>query len=64
MLIRFFVDRFLDDWCRRTMNSRLVAMKKVAKMLRIHRQLLLDWFLAKETRLLWAPWRVSTTRRK
>ncbi len=40
--------KFLDDWCRRTMRSRLVPMKKVAKMLRTHRQLLLNWFRAKE----------------
>lgn len=40
--------RFLDEWCRRTMRSRLAPMKKVARMLRTHRQLLLNWFRAKE----------------
>ena len=40
--------KFLDDWCRRTMRSRLTPMKKVAKMLRSHRGLLLNWFRAKE----------------
>ncbi len=39
--------RFLDDWCTRTMRSRLKPMKKVAKMLRNHRGLLLNWFRAK-----------------
>jgi len=39
--------RFLDDWCKRTMRSRLVPMKKVAQMLRTHRELLLNWFRAK-----------------
>jgi len=39
--------RFLDEWCRRTMRSRLVPMKKVAHMLRNHRELLLHWFRAK-----------------
>jgi transposase len=39
--------KFLDDWCTRTMRSRLPPMKKVAKMLRNHRELLLNWFLAK-----------------
>ncbi len=39
--------RFLDDWCKRTMRSRLKPMKKVAKMLRNHRGLLLNWFRAK-----------------
>lgn len=38
---------FLDEWCTRTMRSRLGPMKKVAKMLRAHRPLLLNWFRAK-----------------
>ncbi len=40
--------KFLDDWCKRTMRSRIKPMKKVAKMLRSHHDLLLNWFLAKE----------------
>ena len=36
--------RFLDQWCQRTMRSRLEPMKKVALMLRSHRPLLLNWF--------------------
>lgn len=39
--------KFLDAWCTRTMRSRLKPMKKVAKMLRNHRELLLNWFRAK-----------------
>lgn len=39
--------KFLDEWCARTMRSRLKPMKKVAKMLRNHRELLLNWFHAK-----------------
>ena len=42
-----WADRFLNDWCLRTMRSRLVPMKKVARMLRSHRKLLLNWFRAK-----------------
>lgn len=38
---------FLDEWCARTMRSRLKPMKKVAKMMRAHRPLLLNWFQAK-----------------
>lgn len=38
---------FLDDWCTRTMRSRLQPMKKVARMLRTHRPLLLNWFRAR-----------------
>jgi len=39
--------RFLDRWCFRTMRSKIEPMKKVAKMLRNHRELLLNWFHAK-----------------
>ena len=39
--------KFLDAWCTRTMRSRLTPMKKVAKMLRAHRELLLNWFRAR-----------------
>lgn len=38
---------FLDGWCRRTMRSRLEPMKKVARTLRNHRRLILNWFEAK-----------------
>ena len=36
--------RFLVRWCRRAMRSRLEPMKKVAKTLRRHRPLVLNWF--------------------
>ena len=39
--------KFLDSWCTRTMRSQLNPMKKVAKMLRRHRHLILNWFRAK-----------------
>lgn len=39
--------KFLDAWCTRTMRSRLKPMKRVAKMLRAHKELLLNWFRAK-----------------
>jgi transposase len=38
---------FLDCWCFRAMRSRLEPMKKVARMLRTHEPLLLNWFRAK-----------------
>jgi transposase len=41
--------RFLDQWCRRAMRSRLDPLKKVARMVRSHRELLLNWFRAKGT---------------
>ncbi len=38
---------FLENWCRQAMRSRLEPMKKVARMLRLHEELLLNWFKAK-----------------
>ena len=38
--------RFLDEWCTRTMRSKIEPMKKVAKTLRRHRTLILNWFRA------------------
>ena len=38
---------FLDYWCYRAMRSRLEPMKRVARMLRTHEELLLNWFRAK-----------------
>jgi transposase len=39
---------FLERWCRRVMRSRLEPLKKVARSLRGHRALLLNWFRAKK----------------
>ena len=39
--------QFLDKWCTKTMRSKIEPMKKVARMLRSHRPLLLNWFRAK-----------------
>jgi transposase len=38
---------FLDSWTKRVMRSRLEPMKRVARMLRKHEGLLLNWFEAK-----------------
>ena len=38
---------FLDYWTARAMRSRLEPMKRVARMLRTHEKLLLNWFEAK-----------------
>jgi transposase len=43
----YFAGRFLDQWCTRAMRSRIGPMKKVARMLRTHRPLLMNWFRAK-----------------
>ena len=39
---------FLDRWCQRTIRSRIRPMKKIARMLQSHRELLLNWFRAKK----------------
>ena len=39
--------RFMKEWCRRAMRSRLEPVKKVARMLRRHEPLILNWFRAK-----------------
>jgi transposase len=39
--------RFLREWCARTMRSRIEPMKKVARMLRGHETLILNWFRAR-----------------
>jgi Transposase len=43
-----WVGKFLDDWCRQLMRSRIKPMKKIAKTLRRHRELLLNYFRAKK----------------
>ena len=39
--------KFLDEWCTRTMRSKIEPMKDIAKSLRTHRELILNWFRAK-----------------
>ena len=45
----YWAGQFLDRWCRRTMRSRIEPMKRMARTLRSHRALLLNWFRAKGT---------------
>ena len=35
--------KFLDEWCRQTMRSRIEPMKKIARSLRTHRELILNF---------------------
>jgi transposase len=44
----YWAGKFLDSWCTRAMRSRIEPMKKVARMLRAHRELLLNWFRARK----------------
>lgn len=39
---------FLDQWCTKVMRSKIEPMKKVAKTIRNHRELILNWFRAKK----------------
>ena len=41
--------KFLDQWCSRTMRSKIEPMKKMARTLRNHRSLILTWFRAHGT---------------
>lgn len=43
----YWAGKFLDRWCTRTMRSKIEPMKKVAKSLRSHRRLILNWFRAR-----------------
>jgi len=41
--------KFLAQWCTRTLRSRIEPMKKIARSLREHRDLILNWFRAHGT---------------
>jgi len=43
----YYAGCFLDGWCDMTMRTRIEPMKRVARMLRRHRELLLNWHRAK-----------------
>src|ERR1051326_4525452 len=40
--------KFLDDWCRQVMRSRIEPMKKIGRSLREHRELILNYFRAQK----------------
>ena len=40
--------KFLDAWCRQVMRSRIEPMKKIARSLRQHRELILNYFWAQK----------------
>jgi transposase len=40
--------KFLDEWCRQVMRSRIEPMKKIAHSLRQHRELILNYFRAQK----------------
>jgi transposase len=40
--------KFLDEWCTQVMRSRIEPMKKVARTIRSHRELILNYFRARK----------------
>lgn len=40
--------KFLDQWCTQVMRSRIAPMKKFARTLRTHRELVLNYFRARK----------------
>jgi transposase len=44
----YWAGLFLDHWCDMVMRSRIEPMKDVARMLRSHRPLILNWFRAQK----------------
>ena len=56
--------KFLDEWCRQTMRSRIEPMKKIARSLRVHRELILNYFRAQKLLSSGVVDRVCTTRPK
>ena len=43
-----WAEKFMDQWCKKVMRSRLEPMKKIARMIRIHKPLILNWFAARD----------------
>ena len=44
----YWADRYLQRWCSQAMRSKIEPMKKMARSLRSHRPLILNWFRAKK----------------
>ena len=58
-----WAEKFLDRWTKRVMYSRLEPMKEVARMIRNHQGLILNWFKARG-KISKELSRVSTTRQE
>jgi transposase len=43
----YWAGKFLEEWCTRAMRSKIEPMKKLVKMLRSHKELLMNWFKSK-----------------
>ncbi len=45
----YWAGKFIDRWTKKTMYSRIKPMKDMAKMVRNHKMLILNWFKAKKS---------------
>jgi transposase len=43
-----WADKFLDEWCRQVMRSRIEPLKQVARTVRAHGELILNYFRARK----------------
>lgn len=43
----YWAGRFLDKWCTKVMRSRIEPMKEIARTLRSHKSLIMNWFKAR-----------------
>jgi len=43
----YWAGRFMDRWCTKVMRSRIEPMKEIARTLRRHRALIMNWFKAR-----------------
>ena len=43
-----WAEKFMDQWCKKVMRWRLEPMKKIARMIRVHKPLILNWFAARD----------------
>jgi transposase len=42
-----WAEKFMDTWCNKAMRSRIEPMKRIARMIRSHKPLILNWFEAR-----------------
>jgi len=47
-MVEVVAGKFLDEWRQQTMRSRIEPMKKIARSLRQHRELILNYFRAQK----------------
>ena len=43
----YWAERYLDNWCTQALKSRITPLKKFVKMIRTHKELIMNWFASK-----------------